>query len=424
MIIHVVEQGETIYTIAYNYKVNPERLIKENNLMDPNQLVVGQPIVIVYPEQMHTVEQGDTLSKIADMYNVTTLDILRNNPFVLDREYLYPGEILVIRYADEKDKSIRINGYAYPFIDRKVLEKNLFYLTYLSIFNYTVSEDGKLNDIDDIELINMAKNYGVAPIMVVSNVTKEGTVNKEIVHKFLSNEDSVKNLIENILLVAKEKGYYGVNLDIPDFLPEDRQNYIDAVTNVIGRLKSEDIKVYITIYPNAFGPEGIISSSEMDFTRIMQLLDGVVLISYSWGYISEIPFNAIPFDYQLILLEYIETQIPPEKIAVGLTTIGYILRLPYSEGVSRAEVISNENAIQLARDTGAVINFNENNLSSNFFINKEDYFVYFHDVRGLNPHLEVVTQHNLSGIALWNIMYFLAQEFLLINTQYQIDHVI
>lgn len=425
MIIHVVKQGETIFSIADYYKVSAVRIIQENDLMEPNNLVIGQTIIIVYPEQTHTVIQGDTLPGIADRYNVTLMDLLRNNPYLLDREYIYPGEILVIRYINEKSGSIKINGYAYPFIDRKILEKNLLYLTYLSIFSYTISANGELNDIDDAELIDMAKGYGVAPIMVISNVTSEGAFDRDIAHNFLADKDIQDNLIENISSVLKEKGYYGVNLDMPYILPEDRENYIEFIIRLISRLKSQEIKIFITISPNAFQRDEITDFREIDYTRVSQIIDGVILISYSWGYTTGIPLDEIPFNYQQILLAYIETQIPSEKITFGITSIGYIFRFPFIEGVSRAEAISNANAIQLAGNAGTEINYNKNNLTSYFYIsNSEDYLVYFHDGRGLSTFLELVSQHNLDGIALWNIMYFLAQEFLIINTQYYIEKVI
>ena len=47
MIIHVVQPGETIATIADNYGKPVERIILENGLDDPDNLVVGQTIIIL-----------------------------------------------------------------------------------------------------------------------------------------------------------------------------------------------------------------------------------------------------------------------------------------------------------------------------------------------------------------------------------------
>lgn len=425
MIIHVVEPGETIYSIAEDYNVDPARLILENDLIDPEFLAVGQTIIIVYPEQIHIVAEGDTLAGIADNYNMTVLDLLRNNPFLLDRDYLYEGEMLVIRYAEERKGNIKTNGYAYPFIDRNILEKNLLYLTYLSIFSYSISPDGSLDNIDDIELVNLARQYNVAPIMVISDVTEEGGYNRDIIHNLLTDTALQNNMYDSIVEISKEKGYYGVNIDTPYIYAEDRERYIEVITNLTNRLKSEGIYVFITVSPNAFGGSELLEYDIINYTAVADIIDGVVLLTYSRGYLSEIPISAIPFNYSQVLLRYLTTLVPPEKINIGVTTIGDIFPLPFIEGVSRAVVISNANAIELAVDAGTEIYFNQNNLSSYFYIMNDNLsLVYFHNGRSLNAYLSLAAQQNLQGIAIWNVMYFLAQEFLIIHTQYYIDKVI
>ena len=420
MIIHVVEPGETIYSIAEDYNVDTFRLIQENGLINPENLVVGQTIIVIYPEEIHTVLEGDNLLSIAGEYSITVMELLRNNPFLLDRDYLYIGEELVIHYADERKGNISTNGYAYPFIDRKVLEKNLLYLTYLSIFSYSISPDGTLVDIDDREMIDIAKEYGVAPIMVISNATSNG----EMIHNLLMDRELQGHFMESTISIAKEKGYYGVNLDMPYIAPEDRERYIDLIRELTTMLREEGIRAFITVSPRSFGGSEITRYDVINYAAVSQIVDGVVLLNYSWGYTQDIPLSAISLSYIQILLRSLTALIPPEKISIGVTTIGYIFHFPFIEGTSRAVSISNTNVIELAVDIGTQIYFNENNLSSYFYImNDTIALVYFHNGRSLNTYLSLVSQENLQGIAIWNIMEFLAQESLMIHSQYYIDKV-
>ena len=55
MDIHVVQPGDTMYQLSQQYGVSMDRLIQDNQLPDPSQLVVGQAIVVQYPELTHTV---------------------------------------------------------------------------------------------------------------------------------------------------------------------------------------------------------------------------------------------------------------------------------------------------------------------------------------------------------------------------------
>ena len=63
MDIHVVKSGDTLYSIALQHGVPMSQLILDNQLPEPDRLVVGQAIVIQYPEQTYTVQAGDTFHR-------------------------------------------------------------------------------------------------------------------------------------------------------------------------------------------------------------------------------------------------------------------------------------------------------------------------------------------------------------------------
>lgn len=123
MIIHIVQAGETIDSITAKYQISKIKLLQDNGLSATVYLVVGQTLVIAYPIQTDTVQEGDTLDSIANSHDITVRQLLRNNPFLSDREYIYPGEMITIRYHNAETK-ISINGYAYPFIDKSILKSH------------------------------------------------------------------------------------------------------------------------------------------------------------------------------------------------------------------------------------------------------------------------------------------------------------
>ena len=82
MIIHVVQPGETIFSIAAQYNISPQKIITDNELQNPNVLVPGQTLVILIPEIIHVVQPGETLESIAQRYNTTVVNLLQLNPFI------------------------------------------------------------------------------------------------------------------------------------------------------------------------------------------------------------------------------------------------------------------------------------------------------------------------------------------------------
>lgn len=425
MIIHVVQPGETINAIADNYGVSVDRLILENEFVDPYKLVVGQTIVIVYPKQIYIVKEGDTLAGIADAEGTTLMELLRNNPYLSDRESLYIGETIVISYDENKTMKMSTNGYAYPFIEINTLKKTLPFLTYLTIFTYSITAEGELNDLDDKKLIQLAKEYGVAPIMLISTLSESGTIEPNIAHTILNSEELQNRLVDNVLIKLKEKGYYGLNLDSQYVLPSDRQLYDDFTTKMTTRLNSEGFKVEVTITPSAFELVTRTLYQGIDYAGLGQAANGVMIIHYAWGQTYEISIVAMSFDMTKSLLDYAITKIPPEKISVGITSIGYIYQLPYITCVSSVQSISHENAMQLAREVDATILYNETSEASYFYVGENDeYLVWFKDARSLDNIIKLVPEYGLQGIGIWNIMYYLAPMFLIINSQYEIEKVI
>jgi len=207
MIIHVVQPGDTIYSIASQYNTSPQKIIIDNELENPNELVPGQTLVILIPEITHVVQPGETLAQIARNYNTTTVELLQLNPFIDFADEIMPGDQITISNSEEKRGPISVLGYAYPNIDRDVLMKTLPYMTYLTLFTYGITEEGELIGIEDEELIRMARDFGVAPLMLISTLTEEGTFSNELAHVILNDPVVQNNLIENILQTLREKNY-------------------------------------------------------------------------------------------------------------------------------------------------------------------------------------------------------------------------
>lgn len=284
MFIYVVQPGDTIESISEQYGISAERIIQDNELTNPEQLVVGQTLVLIRPNRVYTVQEGDTLESIAAAQGVTVLQLLQNNPDLGDRDVLYPGETLYIDYDTEKLRDIVINAYAYPFIDRTVLRKTLPYLTYLTLFTYGFTPEGELISIDDEEIIQMAREYGVAPIMLLSTFTEEGTFSNHLAHQIFENQEAQNILIENILNNMREKGYYGLDVDFEYILPEDRQGYTDFINALTERLNAEGFIVMVALAPKTSADQPGLLYEAHNYAELGAAANEVLLMTYEWGF--------------------------------------------------------------------------------------------------------------------------------------------
>ncbi|MSS11728.1 LysM peptidoglycan-binding domain-containing protein [Clostridium sp. WB02_MRS01] len=425
MIIHVVQPGETINSISDYYKIPVARLILENGITNSGNLAIGQTIVIVQPEILYTVQTGDTLDSIAEQYGITLMELLRNNPYLSDREFLYSGETIVISYQTNRSRTIATSGYTFSYIDKSVLIKTLPFLTYLTIFNYRATSEGEIITIaDDADVIQLAKTYGVAPMMFVSTITEEGTIIREITQNILNNSSVQDRLIDNILQILRTKSYYGVNMYIEDITSSNINSIVQYIKKASAIFHSEGYRVIITTTPvmNINGP--IVSFEKLDYSQLSGYVDGILFASYDWARFYSYPSSLFPVNVLRELLDYVVNVIPPEFLFLGITTLGYDWTLPYVPGATEAIAIANNNAIQIAAENNIPIQFNEAAQSPYFNYMDSDgilHLVWFNDARSFDSRTRLVEEYDLKGLSLWTIMRFDTQMWFIINTQYYIE---
>lgn len=423
MEIYVVQQGDTIDSIALKFGITSEKLINDNGIQPTTNIIVGQTLVITYPKQVYIVKEGDSLAGIAESFHISLMQLLRNNPDLAERQNIFPGETLVISYNNNSG-SLLVAGYTYPFINDTKLKMTLPSLAYLPIFNYRISEHGQLIGSDnDIPVIQTAKLYDTAPTLVITAFSGIGEVNVEVVYEVLQNQQAQNNLIENMLNIVKTKGYLGVNLAFQFINTENEQLYLNLLTNVSNTLHPEGYSVFLTINPglNYNGTE--VTFEKINYSDFSKESDGILFLSYDWGYIERPPvqFSIITTPS---LLEYIVAQVPLDKIRIGLPTLGYDWQLPYVPGKTRANALSFDSVLSLADQVDAVIKYDENSLSAYFeYIGYDNiqHIVWFKDARSIDSSLKILNSYGIRGIAIWNIMYYFNQMWLVINTQYEIE---
>lgn len=429
MIIYVVQIGDTITSIANQFGVSETRLIYENGILNPNNLVIGQTIVITYPQEIYVVKEGDTLSGIALKFEIPILQLYRNNPYLWERDNIYEGEELIISY--DTITTMTTNAYVFPYVDRNNLRKCLPYLTYLSILNYKTLKGGDIESFyDDTDLIEIAKQFGVAPLMLLSGVSFQGERNPELIYEILLSPDYQDNHAQNMLRILKEKGYYGLNITIT-FLSEVNQelylNYLKRITNYLNK---EGYPVFITLDPNFMYDESGLEFEKVNYMRFNDLVEKVYVMRFFWGtqYGPPMPISSVE-DIR-VFTDYLEPMVNPTKTSVGFPLLGYDWTLPYIPNFSVGNAISLEWAIEVAQIMGATIMFDEISKTPyyEYEIKEGDssikHIVWFVDARTIYAIVELFLENSLDGTGLWNIMRPYPQLWLIINTTCNIEKVL
>lgn len=122
------------------------------------------------------------------------------------------------------------------------------------------------------------------------------------------------------------------------------------------------------------------------------------------------------------VLDFAVTQIPVDKIDMGIPNYGYDWTLPYVKGESRARAIGNIEAVQIAAANNAVIQFDEVAQTPFFTYTREgvDHEVWFEDVRSIKAKLELVKEYDFRGVGYWQLMRLFRPNWLLVNVMFEI----
>ena len=425
MKIHVVQKGETLFSIAQQYGVSARLLQKLNQTPTDGTLVPGQTLVVLLPERTHVVRRGDTVWSIAREHGISTRELYQNNIFLQGQGALIPGEELILSLQDvHREGSLGVNGYAYPFINGDLLRQVLPYMTYATPFTYGIGADGGLAALRDEGILAAAGHYRVLPWMHLSTMTEEGRFSSARAEGLLGSAPRQETLLGQIKEILKEKGYGGLDVDFEYIRPELGAAYAAFVDRLRRELNSLGCSVLVALAPKTFaGQRGLLYEAH-DYAALGRAANGVLLMTYEWGYTAGPPMAVAPLDKVRQVVDYALTEIPAEKLFLGVPVYGYDWPLPFREGVTRGESVSPQEALALARRHGAEIRYDETAQAPWFRYTAaggREHEVWFEDARSSYAKFRLAAEKGLQGVGLWNLMRPAPQTYLALHGGFEIE---
>jgi spore germination protein len=423
--IHVVQQGETIFQIANTYDISGQIIIDANELETPDQLVVGQALVIPITGQYYFVQPGDSLFSIGQTFGISYEELAQINAIPVNN--ILPIGLRLYIPPREK-RAIQSNAYIEP-IGESVSEtlenaaaKAAPYLTFLAIFSYRVNRDGTLTPPPLNGLVETANANDTALMLVVTNL-EEGAFSEELGHIILTVQAVQNTLLDQIVNIAQETGYRDVHFDF-EFLPaEDREAYNEFLRKAKDRLSQAGLLMSTAVAPKTSAEQTGQWYEAHDYNAHGEIADFVVLMTYEWGYTFGPPMAVSPINEVRRVVEYALTEMPAEKIILGQNLYGYDWTLPFVEGGPGAQAVSPQQAIAIARDNNAQIQYDET-AQAPFFTYTDaegnEHEVWFEDARSIQAKFDLIKELNLRGIAYWKLGLAFPQNWLLLQDNFDI----
>lgn len=374
---------------------------------------------------IYVVKQGDSLDVISAAYGTTPeeLSYINQIPFPYQ---LAVGQALLVPAAVTRNtgRSAVANGYAYPFISPWVLRQTLPYLSALLVFSYGFTVEGELLPPvpSDDWMLETAAEYGRESVLTLTPLGPDGRFSNNLIHGMLQSTESQERLIGELLAEMQGRGFSGVDVDFEYILAEDRDLFTGFVAELRNQLNAEGYRVSVALAPKTSADQPGLLYEGKDYRGLGEAADEVLLMTYEWGYTYGPPMAVAPLNKVRQVVEYALTEIPAEKILLGVPNYGYDWILPFVQGESKAVTIGHVEAVQIAIINGVAIEYDEI-AQSPFFHYEQDgvtHEVWFEDVRSLERKYDLIREYGLRGMGVWQIMRLFRAMWLLYEDMFEI----
>lgn len=379
--------------------------------------------------QIYVVQEGDSVDKISEQFGVSVESIIYDNQLVAPYR-LAIGQALLIDDGGirENRRSASFRGFAYPFISPYVLEQTLASLSELAVFSYGFTREGNLiaPPLDDTFMIEAALRNRVEPILTLTPFDASGNFSNELISVVINDQDAVGTLIADLLTTMQSKGFLGVDIDFEYIKAEDRDTFVEFVRSATEIMNANGYSVSVDLAPKTSADQPGLLYEGKNYSALGAIANSVLVMTYEWGYTYGPPMAVAPINKVRQVLDYAVTEIESTKINMGIPNYGYDWALPFERGVTRARTLGNIEAVQLAIEKGAEIQFDEVAMSPyfNYTNNGVTHEVWFEDPRSISAKLELIYEYNLRGASYWQIMQLFRSNWLLVDYNFIVDKIL
>jgi len=375
--------------------------------------------------EIYVVKPGDTVDSISESAGIGVEQIIFDNQLIYPYALAVGQALLLNNYVRNAQTGISVSGYAYPFISPWVLEQTLPYLSELPIFSYGFTAEGELIDPaygDDEWMIAEALRFGTQPILTLTPFGPDGRFNNRLIHSVVNSVSYRDTLLQNLINTMNEKGYQGIDIDFEYILAEDRDAFTAFVQETANVMREAGYHTSVALAPKTSSDQTGLLYEGKDYRALGEAADHVLLMTYEWGYTYGPPMAVAPINQVRRVVEYALTQIPREKIDLGIPNYGYDWPLPFERGVTAARTINNIQAVRIAVENGAEILFDSLSQSPYFYYTENgiEHEVWFEDVRSLQVKFDLIMEYGLRGCGYWQIMQWFRANWLLLYSQFYI----
>ena len=128
--------------------------------------------------------------------------------------------------------------------------------------------------------------------------------------------------MDQVQQTLRRRGYAGLDVDF-EFLPGQlAAAYAAFLARLRRLLNSQGFFLWAALAPKTSARQAGLLYEGHDYAAVGAAVDGVLLMTYEWGYTAGPPMAVSPLPNVRTVLDYAVTEIPPGKIQLGIPNYG------------------------------------------------------------------------------------------------------
>ncbi len=402
--IHVVQTGDTLWTISQQYGVSYQSIVGVNQLPS-SSIVPGQTLLIPVMTRSYVVMPGDSLYLIANRYGLSISELLAWNPQIQESN-IFIGDIIRLPVVARPSKTalgfLELIG---PQIDQANVTTNAPYYSYLALFTYGMTASGAITPAQDESALQSVKQTRAIPTATFANWT-QNQFSRNAVHVMLSTASLRQQYISEVIRIVHEKGYKAVAIDFESLLSEDRETFVEFLRELSAQLQPLGIPSIVCAMPiTGHLPYESPIVEAYDYASIAQNATFIMLMSYNWSWPGGPPGPVASLPLVEDNINYALQRMSRRQILLGLIRYGYDWALPYQPGEATG-TWNVQAVVEMAMQNQIPIQFDAQSLTPWLrYWNRQgrQHIIWFEDARSLQLKLQLVRKHQLAGMAAWEL---------------------
>ncbi len=257
-----------------------------------------------------------------------------------------------------------------------------------------------IQGFNDPALVAAARSAGLSLFATVSNWSDaRNDFDPAVPRAILQTRKKMRRHAANLAALCATLGYDGIDLDWESLKARERDRFSDFVEELAADLHAEGKRLAIAISAKTSEPGDWSGTKAEDWFRLGAAVDEFKVMTYDYSGPWSSPGPIAPPGWMDAVLTFAESEVPPDKIMMGLPFYGYDWSGGTAVGLdwADAQVLIAQYAPAVARDPSGEATFIYTDAMGIV------HTVFFQDEVSIADKLGVITGDHpaIRGIAIW-----------------------